>query len=334
MQSSEAPDGSTISVRAIPRRWTGRSLAADYALPIAFILLVIFFASQSDTFLSLSNAQNVARQSSVTAIAAVGISVLFIGGGIDISQGAVMVATGLVAVWLANMGLPPAVVILGTLLLGVMLGLLNALFAEIVGIPALIATLGTSLVIRGMAFVTTDGRSLSLEPEFVGTLDWLGRGDVLGVPIPTLIAVILVALVSIALRYTVWGQHTFAIGGSPEAAEAVGIRTSRHRQRLYALGGATSALAGLILVGRLTAAAPGNLPNAEFDVITAAVLGGVSIYGGAGRLSRVLLAALFVAALSNGLVQLNVPSFWTRVVTGVVFLGALSLDRFKSAEGR
>ena len=307
--------------------WT--RLLAEYALPLALILLVIFFAFESDAFLSVANGQNILRQSSVIAIAAMGMALLLINGAIDISQGAVMATTTLLVVELTNAGIPQMTAILAGLGLGLSLGFVNGFFAEVVGIPSLIATLGTALLIRGLGFVVTGGRSTALDREQGEVILWMGRGSIGGIPAAFLITVAVALIAIVALKNTVWGRHSFAIGGSQDAARSAGVRIRTHRFLVFGISGAISSLAGIVLAGQLGSAAPSHVPNAEFDVITAAVLGGVSIFGGRGRMWMVVLAAVFVAVLANGLVQLNISAFWSPVATGAVFLAALALDRFR-----
>lgn len=301
-----------------------------YGMPMAFLFIVGVFVTQSDDFLTLSNSQNIVRQSAVIAIAAIGVSALFISGGIDISQGPIIAFSGLATITLINLGVTDYVAIPIAIGMGAVFGGANAFFAERVKIPALIATLGTALVIRGSAFLWTGGRSIALEREAGAVLKWLGRGLLLFIPAPFLVTLVVAAAVATGLRFTTWGRHTYAIGGNQEAARTVGINIERRRTTVYILAGSLSALAGVVLAGRLASAAPNAATGAEFDIITASVLGGVSIFGGEGRVWRVLLAAILLASLSNGLVQLNVPGFWVRIVTGVVFLAALSLDRIQS----
>lgn len=306
---------------------------AQIAIPIALVFIIIWFTLSADTFLSFENAQNIMRQSAVLLIAAVGLTVILICGGIDISQGAVMAASGLVAISAANVGIPDVVSILLALATGAGIGAINGLLAEWIRIPALMATLGVALVIRGLSFVATEGRSVSADAGRGELLDWIGRSEILGIPTPFAIAGLLALIAGVALRFTVWGKHGYAIGGNPRAARAVGISVHRYRWLAYIFGATSSALAGVVLAGRLGSASPSAASTIEFDVITAVVLGGVSIFGGVGKMWRVAIAALFLATLSNGLIQMNVPAFWSGVVTGGVFLVALSLDRLGRGRG-
>jgi ribose transport system permease protein len=144
--------------------------------------------------------------------------------------------------------------------------------------------------------------------------------------------IVLYVVAVLVLRRTRWGLHTYAIGSSERAARIAGIQVQRHRIQVFTLAGLLSALAGVILTGRLGSAHAGLATGAEFDVLTAVVLGGTSIYGGRGNVERTLLGALFMATLTNGLILLNVPTFYQQITVGLVLLGALTLDRLQSRE--
>ncbi len=307
-----------------------------FGVPLALLAVVIFFARTSDAFFTSSNIINILRQASVTAIAAVGATLVLIVGGIDISQGAIMALAGITAVaGVQNFGLPDGIAIAIGLAFGALVGLLNGVLAERVRIPAFIATLGTAFVVRGIGFVYTEGRSIGFgrgaeaNGEFV---QWLGKGFIGPIPVPVVLMIVLYIVAGIIMRRTVWGMHTYAIGSAERAARVAGLRVPRHRIQVYALAGLLSGLAGIVLAGRLASAAPGLANGAEFDVLTAVVLGGTSIYGGRGTVERTLLGAVFLTTLTNGLILLNIPTFYQQIATGVVLLGALTLDRIQSKQ--
>lgn len=304
---------------------------STWALPLALGTLVVVFGLASQHFLTERNLVNILQQSAVTAIAAAGASVVFIAGGIDISQGAVMATAGIVSVLLiVDTGLPDVVAITLAVAGGLGFGLANGVLAEWVRIPAFIATLGTALVIRGVAFTVTGGVSTGLGQNAGDLLKWIGRGFVGPLPVPVVITIVVYMVVAILMRRTAWGLHTYAVGSNERAARMSGMLVRRHRIGVYAVAGMLSALAGVVASGRLASAAPNALTGAEFDIITAVVLGGVSIYGGRGNVLRTLLAAIFLTTLTNGLVLLNVPSFYQQIATGSVLLIALALDRVRS----
>lgn len=309
----------------------GGDFWSRYGVLLALLVMCVFFALASDRFLAQDNLVNILRQSSITAIAAIGTTIVFIAGGIDISQGAVMAFAALVAVALIEQaGIPDLLAIAVALAVALLFGLANGLLAEIVRIPAFIATLGTALVIRGVAFVSTEGRSIGLAGENGELLKELGRGFIGPLPVPVLVMVVLYAIATWVMSRTTWGLHTYAVGSAERAARIAGVRVTRHRIEVYAVGGLLAGLAGVVLAGRLASAAPGLATGAEFDIITAVVLGGTSIYGGRGNVLRTLVGAVFLATMTNGLVLMNVPSFYQTITVGAVLLVALSLDRLRS----
>lgn len=186
-------------------------------------------------------------------------------------------------------------------------------------------------MIRGVGFVRTEGDSVGLSGDDGELLRWLGKGYIGFVPVPVVLMLVLYAVAAFAMSRTRWGLHTYATGSSERAARIAGVNVTRHRISVYAVAGLASALAGVVLAGRLASANPGLATGAEFDVITAVVLGGTSIYGGRGNVLRTLLGALFLAMLANGLILLNVPTFWQPITVGLVLLAALALDRIRSS---
>jgi ribose transport system permease protein len=312
----------------------GRNFWGRYGVPIALLLLIVFFTSQSSAFLTESNMINILRQSAVVAIAAIGTTMVLIVGGIDISQGAIMALSGITAVaGIQTFGLPDGVVLVIALLFAAFVGCINGIFAERVRIPAFIATLGTSLVVRGIGFVYTEGRSIgfgrgeNVTGEFI---QWLGKGFIGPIPVPVILMIVLYVLAAVIMQRTTWGMHSYAIGSSERSARIAGLRVQWHRIQVYTLAGVLSGLAGVVLAGRLASASPGLGSGAEFDVLTAVVLGGTSIYGGRGNIVRTLIGALFLTMLTNGLILLNVPTFFQQITVGIVLLGALTLDRLRS----
>ncbi|MFN8379679.1 MAG: ABC transporter permease [Anaerolineae bacterium] len=315
-------------------RLFGRNFWGRWGVPIAWLAIAIFFTTQSNAFMTEDNVINILRQSSVVAIAAIGTTIVLICGGIDISQGATMALAGIVAVaGIVNFGLPDVVTLALGLAFAAVVGLVNGLLSERVRIPAFIATLGTALVVRGIAFVYTEGRSIgfgrgeNINGEFI---QWLGKGFIGPIPVPVVLMVVLYIIAAIVMQRTTWGMHTYAIGSSERAARIAGLRVSRHRIGVYTLAGVLSGLAGIVLAGRLGSASPSLGVGAEFDILTAVVLGGTSIYGGRGNILRTLLGALFLTTLTNGLILMNIPTFYQQISVGLVLLGALTLDRLNS----
>jgi ribose/xylose/arabinose/galactoside ABC-type transport system permease subunit len=299
-----------------------------WGLPAAILVLIIVFSIASPQFLDQRNILNVLRQSSVIAIAAAGATLVLIGGGIDISQGAIMAMSGLVMVrTIQELGLPDIVAIMAGLALGALFGMINGLLSEKVRIPSFIATLGTALIFRGFAFINTRGRDVGLEADQGEIIRWIGQGYIGPVPVPVVLMFTIYIALAIVMSRTRWGLHTYAVGSSERAARIAGLPVSRHRIAVYTVAGLLSGLAGIVLVGRLASVSASTSTGAEFDILTAVVLGGTSIYGGRGKVLRTLLGAFMLALLANGLILLNVPTFYQTVTVGAVLLGALALGR-------
>jgi ribose/xylose/arabinose/galactoside ABC-type transport system permease subunit len=314
-----------------------RDFWGRFGVPLALLAMIVFFALQSPAFMTDTNIMNILRQSSVLSIAAIGATVVLICAGIDISQGAIMALSGIIAVAVVQqLGLPTVPAVILALLAAGLVGLLNGVLAEYVRIPAFIATLGTALVVRGIGFVYTEGRSIGFGRGAASTgefIQWLGKGFIGPVPVPVVLMLILYLLAWVVMRRTTWGLHTYAIGSSERAARVAGLRVTRHRIQVYVLAAVLSGLAGVILAGRLGSASPSLGAGVEFDILTAVVLGGTSIYGGKGNIVRTLIGALFLATLTNGQILMNVPTFYQQISVGVVLLAALTLDRLQS-QGR
>lgn len=317
-----------------PRARLGGNFWARYGVPLALVALIVFFSVWSPTFMTDANVMNILRQSSVLAIAAIGATIVLISGGIDISQGAIMALAGIVVVvGIQTMGVPEVPSLLIALVAATFVGFVNGVLAERVRIPAFIATLGTALVVRGVGFVYTDGRSIGFGRGEAATgafIQWLGKGFIGPLPVPVVLMAILYLIAGLVMQRTTWGMHTYAIGSSERAARVAGLRVTRHRIQVYMIAGMLSGLAGVILAGRLGSASPSLGVGVEFDILTAVVLGGTSIYGGKGNVFRTLIGALFLSTLTNGLILMNVPTFYQQISVGVVLLAALTLDRLKS----
>ncbi|HEX4297614.1 MAG TPA: ABC transporter permease [Devosia sp.] len=312
----------------------GRDFWSRYGVPVALVVMIGLFATQSPAFLTESNIMNILRQSSVLAIAAIGTTIVLICGGIDISMGAIMALSGIIAVvGVQTMGIPDGVSLLLALVAAAFVGYVNGVLAERVRIPAFIATLGTSLVVRGVAFVYTEGRSIGFgrgEAASGAVIQWIGKGFIGSVPVPVVLMIVLYIVGWVVMQRSTWGMHTYAIGSSERAARVAGLRVTRHRVQVYVLAGILSGLAGIILAGRLGSASPSLGNGVEFDILTAVVLGGTSIYGGKGNIGRTLIGALFLSTLTNGLILMNVPTFYQEISQGAVLLLALTLDRIQS----
>lgn len=305
------------------------------SLALVLAALFIFFSLTTQAFFTGPNLINVMRQASFTGIAAVGATMVLLIGGIDLSIGSLLAFTGVIAAKvIIEAGLPPAVGLLAGLAAGTLAGLLNGLIITRFRIPALITTLGTLTIIRGIGFTLTGGLPVFGFPQepflgFTEGVQAIGKGYLLGIPVPVIIMVIVFVLGYIFLYRTYFGRYIYAIGGNAETARLSGIKVKRIQLLVYTLAGLLTGIAGMIVMGRVNSGQPSVGVGFELEVITAVVLGGVSIAGGAGSLLGVILGVFIMGVLSNGLIILNVSEYNQMVVRGLVLLIAVGVDQLR-----
>lgn len=306
-----------------PGKW--RELLARFGLLLAFVVMVIVLALISDRFLTPSNIINVLRQISVNAIISFGMTVVIIGAGIDLSVGSLLALVGVAVALLATgAGLPVWIALLLALVIGVLLGSVNGLFVGYAGVAPFIVTLAALTIFRGSALVLTDGRPVSgLPPIF----SQIGYGSFLKLPVPVWLMLGVLLITYVLLRHTALGRAVYAVGGNAEAARLSGIPVRRTLTFTYAFSGLTTAVAAIVLTGRLNSAQPTAGVMFELDAIAAVVVGGTSLFGGRGSVFGTLVGALIIGVINNGMNLLNVSGFYQQIVKGGVILAALLIDR-------
>lgn len=312
----------------------GKKVLQTYGIVIVLVALMVFFGFASPVFFTVSNLFNVARQVSIMGIVAVGMTLVMITGGIDLSVGSVLAVTGVVgAKLMVEASWHPVAAVLAVLVLGALIGLINGLTVVKLDIPPLIATLGLMTIARGVAFILTGGLPVYRLPA---GFQFIGQGYVWSIPVPVIIMVAVFIIGTAFLNLSYPGRYFYAIGGNEEAARLSGINVSLYKLAVYSLLGFLTALAGIILLSRINSGQPTAGSGFELDVVTAVVLGGVSISGGEGRLGGVLAGILIIGVLSNGLIILNVGEYYQSVIKGLVLLSAVGFDRAskKQAAGK
>ncbi len=295
----------------------------ELGIAVAVIVECAIFAFLSPQFLSGANAINVTLQTSITAILAIGMTLVILTGGIDLSVGSLVALTGILAAYSVKSAGPAAALGAG-LLAGTVSGLFTGLFVTRFSIPPFIVTLALMSGLRGAAFLMTGGYSVG---DLPASFAWLGRGYVLGLPVPVLLTVLLYAVFGVMLSRTVFGRHVYAVGGNERATFLAGVKTARVKTAVYALNGLLGGFAGVMLASRLGAGIPNAGLGYELDVIAAVVVGGASLFGGQGSLAGTLLGAIFIGVLNNGLNLANVDPYMQKIVLGGVILGAVLLDQ-------
>ena len=274
-------------------------------------------------FLTVSNLLNIAQQTSINAIIAVGLTFVIISGGIDLSVGSLVAFSGVVLASLLQHSVPLPIALAGGLAVGTLCGLVNGVLITFGKLPPFIATLGMMSVARGGALLFTDGRPISGFPESFRTL---ATGEILHIPVPVVVMIAVYAVAHFVLRRTKFGRYVYAIGGNEEAALLSGVRVRLYKTMVYGTGGLLSALAAAVLTARLNSAQPIAGINYELDAIAATVIGGTSLMGGQGSVVGTLIGALIMGVLRNGLNLLGVSSFIQQVVIGAVIIVAVLMD--------
>ncbi len=296
-----------------------------YGLIIAFLIMIFAISLLSDRFLTFQNILNILRQSSINGIIAVGMTMVILTAGIDLSVGSILGLTAVITADMLHSGIPVFLAIFLGLFLGICIGLVNGILITRVKIPPFIATLGMMTLTRGLAFTFTQGKPITGLDEGFRVI---GTGMTGPVPVPVIIAGIVFVAGYIFLKKSRHGENIYALGNNETAAHFSGIPVKRYMTLVYAVSGFLSALAGMILIGRLDSAQPIIGQGYEFDAIAAVVVGGTSFTGGHGSIWGTLIGVLIIAVINNGLNLLDVSSFYEQVVKGVVIAVALLLHRY------
>ncbi|WP_312794017.1 ABC transporter permease [Tianweitania sp.] len=320
----------TVASPANPSRSVGsvfrKLFASPLALPlIGLIVVSVLMGLASDNFFSVSNLLNVLRQVSVVAILAVGMSFVILTGGIDLSVGAVMALAGTIAAGLmVKMGMPAGVGLLAGLLVGLGLGFFNGVLVAWGRMPAIIVTLATMGIARGLGLIYSGGYPISGLPSWIS---WFGVGRVGIIPVPVIAMALIYVIAWVLLHRTPFGRHVYAIGGNEVAAKLSGVKTERVKLAVYVISGLTAALAALILTGRLMSGQPNAGVGFELDAIAAVVLGGTAIAGGRGLIFGTLIGAVLLGILNNGLNLMGINPYLQDVIKGFIILLAIYIGR-------
>jgi ribose transport system permease protein len=303
---------------------------------LALLVMVVALSLMTDRFLTVENGWNIFRQISVNLCLSIGMTLVIVSGGIDLSVGAVLALAGAVAASLLKTGMTLTTLgvhleftvsgaIIAAVGTGALLGLANGFTITRLMLPPFVATLAMMSVARGLTLLYTGGfpiTGLGSAFGFIGTGDWLG------IPMPVWIVTVLAVATTVLCHRTPFGRHLYAVGGSERAALLTGLRVKGIKVAVYVAGGAMSALAGVIVTARLDSAQPNAGLGYELDAIAAVVIGGTSLSGGRGTVAGTVLGCLIIGVLNNGLTLLNVSPFWQQIVKGLVIVVAVALDRF------
>ena len=295
------------------------------------IPLLVLVSIRADKFWSLYNIQGLWVTIAMDGIMLVGMVMVMLTGGLDLSIGAIMALAGVICVYLMNtLGWPMWAGIIGGILVGALGGAMNGLFITRFNINPFIATLGTMITFEGLSMTITDGYPVVNK---VLMFSEIGRGKVGIIPIPVIILAVTFAIGVIYLHYTEDGRSIYAIGGNEEAANASGIRVKKVKFIAYTVCGLTAGISGIILASRLSTGSPIVGADSALNVITAAMLGGISMSGGVGSLEGAFLGVLTMGVLSNSFNMMNVQAYYQQVIKGLLLLVVIVIDRI-SAKSR
>jgi ribose transport system permease protein len=305
---------------------------------LALALMVVALALLSDNFLTADNGWNILRQISVNLCLSIGMTLVILSGGIDLSVGAILGFAGAIAAGLLKQGVTltalgvrleftPAGAMVAGILAGAACGWINGAAITRFRLPPFVATLGMLSIARGLTMLWTGGFPIT---SLGSSFGFLGTGAVLGMPMPVWIMLALVGVFVVLTQRTRFGRHVYAVGGNERAARLTGLNVPRIKLAVYTLAGALAGVAGLIVTARLDSAQPNAGLGYELDSIAAVVIGGTSLAGGRGTVTGTVLGCLIIGVLNNGLFLLNVSPFWQQVIKGAVILIAVAIDKLNS----
>ncbi len=291
---------------------------------VALVIVGALISLNTQYFLTTNNLMGVFRAFSLTAIMSIGMVMVIITGGIDLSVGSAMGLAGLVTALCFDAGFSGAASVGAGLGVGMAFGLTNGLLITAIGLPPFIATLGTLSIGRGLMYMITHG--VPVTPDTPKSFSVIGQGYVGPVPVPVVIMVVLMIAFALIMQRTRFGRHVYATGGNENAARLSGVKTNRVKLIVYVLSSTIASIAGIIAFSRYLSAEPASGFGSELDVIAAAAIGGASLAGGVGSVTGAVIGAALVGVIANGVVLLNINTYAQQAITGGVILIAVSLD--------
>ena len=311
----------------------------DLVLEIILVILCLGLAFGAPGFFTLENLLNVLRNVSMQGVVALAMTMVIIGGEIDLSVGSMVAFSGCVTAWLTiflagrGLSLPPAILIsiLAALALCAVAGAFTGWLRVRFRVPTFITTLAWLTMLRGAAELITNGFPLTPFPEW---FNFFGGGHVAGIPFPSLVFIGIFLLIQFVMNYTTFGRAIYAVGGNAEAARLSGIPVGRIKIAIMVLVAVLAGLSGVMQASQIMSGSATTAVGWELDVIAAVIIGGASLMGGAGRVWGTLIGVVFLGVLVNGMTLLNVNEYWQHVVRGALILGAVLLNTAGPAGGR
>jgi len=307
-----------------------------YGVLLFLVALIVIFTLYNPMFLSARNIKNILTEVSIYGIIGVGMTYVILTGGIDLAVGSLLAFAAISGAFLmqalgGDFFMGWLVAMLAACAVGTMAGYLHGKVVTRFGVPAFIVTLGGLTVWRGATLIVNDGAPVS---GFNEAFRWWGRGDVLGVPVPVLVFLVVALVGYIALHYTRYGRQVYAVGGNPEAARLSGLSVQSVVLSVYVITGFLAGLAGFLLSARLGSAEAVAGTGYELRIIASVVIGGTSLFGGLGGVGGTIVGALLIGVLINGLVIMNVSAYYQQVVIGIIIVLAVGFDTYAKSRGK
>jgi len=315
-QSNSRPE----KLRALPFKFNLR----DAGTLIGLLIIIITFSFLSPVFFTIPNLLNILQQSSINALIALGMTLVIISGGIDLSVGPTAALSAVLGATMMVAGVPVPLAILATLGIGAICGVFSGSLVAYAGLQPFIVTLGGLSLFRAVALIYTGGNPVfGIPTEFRSLIN----SEIFGIPTPIVIVAVIALVLWTVMNKTPLGEYILAVGGNEEAARVAGVPVKRTKVTVFVISGTLASLASVILIGRLGGAEPtiGNLW--ELDAIAAAAIGGASLMGGKGSVVGTIIGAIILGALRNGLTLLNIQAFYQLLATGLIIIIAMLIDR-------
>lgn len=298
----------------------------EMSMFLCLLIILIIIGIGNPSFFGADNLVNIVRSCSFIFLIGISMTFVLITAELDLSVGSILAMGGIISSMAIKANMPIVISILIGLLYGIAMGFLNGLLVVKAKIPSLIVTLGTMYIGRGLVLIVTQGAPIYPLPD---AFNAIGQGESLFIPNVVLIAVVLAILAHITLKYTKFGRSVYAVGGNKETSRLSGINIDFVRISVYLLTGFASALAGILMASRLGSGQPNAGTGYELLVIAAVIIGGTSLFGGAGSILGTAIGALLMSVIQNGMVLLKISAYWHNLVVGVIIILAVGFDQYR-----
>lgn len=304
-----------------------QKLIKDNMMLIILILLVIIFCIFSPNFRSFKNLMNICTQNAYFIIATIGVALIMISGGTDLSVGQILAVVGIsIALLMQDVGLPVPIAIILGVVIGILLGCFNGFAANLLRIHPMIVTLATMTLFKGVSYTLSGSKSFyNFSESYIG----IGQGYLGPISVPVIIVIVVAVVIHLMLEKTCFGRFIYAVGGNSETARLAGINVNKTKVLVFAIGGALFALSAIILTSRGGSASSNIGPGVEFDCITACVLGGVSFIGGEGRVKGAVVGCLILGILTNGMQMIGMGTYTQYIVKGIILMASIGYDTYQ-----